>query len=263
MTFVRSTPAERGRAALGAAALTAALGYALVAGLALRGTTSSEATLQLFEAEPVVPPAPRERLQPHRVPSDRREGRAAPPNLRSEPTAVVAPVPVVPLPTPPPVVVAPIAGLGAAPTAGNADIRGPGTGAGGEGDGRGSGGEGDGSGDGGAETPPRWVRGELRDSDYPEAAAEAGVGGTVGVRYLVWTDGRVRECEVTRSSGSPELDAMTCRLIERRFRFRPSRDARGRPVPATIVENHSWEIQREPAEPAERPRRRSGWPWSR
>lgn len=263
MTFVRSTLAERGRAALAATALTAALGYALIAGLALRGAISPEEALQLFEVETVVPPAPRERLQPHRIPSSRREGRASPPNLRSEPTEIVAPVPAVPLPVPPPVVAAPIAGVGAAPTAGSADIAGPGTGAGGEGDGRGSGGEGDGDGAGGAETPPRWVRGQLRDSDYPDAAAEAGIGGMVGVRYLVWTDGRVRECDITRSSGSPELDATTCRLIEERFRFRPSRDARGRPVPAIIVENHSWLIRREPQTPASPPKRRLGWPWSR
>lgn len=260
MTFVRSTPAERGRAALAATALTVALGYALVAGLALRSTASPEEALQLFEVQPVAPPPLRERLEPHRTPSSRREGRASPPNLRSEATQVVAPVPVVPLPVPPPVVAAPIAGVGSAPTAGNADIVGPGTGAGGEGDGRGSGGEGDGSGDGGAEMPPRWVRGQLRDSDYPDAAAEAGISGTVGVRYLVWTDGRVRECDVTRSSGDAELDAITCRLIEERFRFRPSRDARGRPVPAVIVENHSWEIQREPQAPPARPKRRLGWP---
>lgn len=260
MTFVLSTPAERGRAALGAAALTVALGYALVAGLALRGGASPEEALQLFDIGPEPPPPPRERIDPHRIPSARREGRASPPNLRSEPTEVVAPVPVVPPLTPPPVVAAPIPGPGAAATAGNADIVGPGTGAGGEGNGRGSGGEGDGSGDGGAETPPRWVRGELRDSDYPEAAADAGIGGTVGVRYLVWTDGRVRECDITRSSGSPELDATTCRLIEQRFRFRPSRDGRGRPVPAVIVENHSWVFQREPAAPSARPKRRFGWP---
>jgi periplasmic protein TonB len=258
MTFVRSTRVERGRAALGAAALTAALGYALVAGLALRSGVSPEEALSIFEVGP--PPPPREKIVPHRNPSHRREGAASPPNLRSEPTEIVAPAPVVPLPIPPPVIAAPIAGVGAAPSAGNADVVGPGTGSGGEGDGRGSGGEGDGSGDGGAETPPRLVRGELRDSDYPEGAAEAGIGGTVGVRYLVWTDGRVRECTITRSSGSAELDATTCRLIEQRFRFQPSRDERGRPVPALIVESHSWMVRREPAEePPPRPRRRFGF----
>lgn len=260
MTFVRSTRMERARAALGAAALTAALGYALVAGLALGSGASPREALTLFEVGPEPPPPPPEKLVPHRTPSSRREGAASPPNLRSEPTEIVAPEPVVPLSVPTPVVAAPIAGIGSAPTAGSAEMVGPGTGAGGEGDGRGSGGEGDGSGAGGEEIPPRWVRGQLRDSDYPDGAAEAGIGGTVGVRYLVWTDGRVRECEVTQSSGSAELDATTCRLIEERFRFRPSRDARGRPVPAAIVENHSWEIHREPAE-AEAPRRRRRFGW--
>ena len=239
--------------------LTAALGYALVAGLAIGSGKSPEEALQIFEVGPEPPPPPREKIVPHRNPSHRREGAASPPNLRSEPTEVVAPTPVVPLPIPPPVIAAPIAGVGSAPTAGNADVRGPGTGSGGEGNGRGSGGEGDGSGDGGAEIPPQQVRGELRDSDYPEGAAEAGIGGTVGVRYLVRTDGRVRECTITHSSGSAELDATTCRLIEQRFRFHPSRDRSGRPVPALIVENHSWMVQREPEEPPARRRRRFGF----
>jgi protein TonB len=264
MTFVRSTRMERARAALSAAALTAILGYALVAGLALGSGASPQEALTIFQVGPEPPPPPREKLAPRPVHSSRREGAASPPNLRSEPTELVAPVPVVPLPVPPPVVTAPLAGAGKDSSAGSADVVGPGTGSGGEGNGRGSGGDGDGDGDGGAETPPRWTRGQLKDSDYPEAAAEAGLGGTVGVRYLVWTDGRVRDCEITRSSGSRELDATTCRLIEERFRFRPSRDGRGRPVPAVIVENHSWMIHQEPAEdPAPRPRRRLGWLWSR
>ncbi|MDV3458317.1 energy transducer TonB [Sphingomonas sp. HF-S4] len=257
MDYGGSTRGQRARGAAVAAGLTAALGYALVLGLALsRGAPPDEA-LTTFDVGPEPPPPPREKLQEHRVPSSRPEGAASPPNIRSEPTEMVAPIPVIPLPVPNPVIAAPVAGTGSDPSAGSADVLGPGTGAGGEGDGRGSGGEGDGSGDGGAETPPRWVRGGLKDSDYPDGAAEAGIGGTVGVRYLVWTDGRVRDCEITRSSGSAELDATTCRLIEARFRFRPSRDARGRPVPATIVENHSWMIRAEPAEAAPPRRRRA------
>ena len=37
-------------------------------------------------------------------------------------------------------------------------------------------------------------------------------------------------CEVVKSSGSAELDGTTCRLIERRFRYRPARDAQGRAI---------------------------------
>ncbi|MEH3121922.1 MAG: TonB family protein [Sphingomonas phyllosphaerae] len=69
----------------------------------------------------------------------------------------------------------------------------------------------------------------------------------MAVKYLVWSDGRVRDCRVTKSSGNATLDATTCRLIQRRFRYDPSRDAEGRPVPAWIVENHEWIIVPEPA----------------
>ena len=259
MTFVRSTRAERGRAALGAAALTGLLGYALVAGLALgRGASPAEA-LQLFEVGPEPPPPPREKRVPHRVRSSRPEGAASPPNLHSEPTEIVAPVPVIPVPVPPPVVAAPVAGVGNAPTAGNADVIGPGTGSGGEGNGRGGGGAGDGDGDGGAETPPQRIRGDMRDAPYPPGAAEAGIGGTVSVRYYVEIDGRVSDCDVTRSSGNAELDAATCGFIVRRFRFRPARDGRGRPVPSAIIENHSWEVEQLPEEAPPKRRRRFGW----
>ena len=87
-------------------------------------------------------------------------------------------------------------------------------------------GAGDGAGDGG--TPPRHVRGRLRDSDYPRGLGEAGIEGTVSVRYAVAVDGRVSDCAIAHSSGSVVLDATTCRLIEQRFRLSPSRDAAGR-----------------------------------
>jgi protein TonB len=82
----------------------------------------------------------------------------------------------------------------------------------------------------------------LKDSDYPDDGAETGIRGRVFVRYVVETDGRVSRCRVTRSSGSRELDALTCRLIEQRFRYDPSLDAAGRPVESTIVESHDWSM---------------------
>ena len=78
-------------------------------------------------------------------------------------------------------------------------------------------------GDGGAETPPVWKRGRLTDADYPRELGEAGFQGIVSVKFLVWVDGRVRDCRVTKSSGNAILDATTCRLIRQRFRARPIR----------------------------------------
>lgn len=240
MTVALSSRNDRMKAALGAAAIQALLGYALITGLAVNMSAVVDDGLKLFEIAPEPPPPPPDPVVPHRVQSEKPEGAASPPNLTSKATQVVAPPPIVPLVIPPPIIAAPKASTGNDASSGAADVRGPGTGSGGIGDGTGSGGSGDGGGSGGEYTAPRWVRGSLRDSDYPRGLGEAGIQGTVAVRYVVNTDGRVSDCEVTGSSGSDILDDTTCRLIEQRFRFRPSRDDRGRPVRATIVENHSW-----------------------
>jgi len=239
---------DRIRAALAAALIHLLLGYALLTGFGVPVAAKLGETLQLID---VMPPArPPEKLAPNPKKSARREGRASPPNLKALATEVVVPPPIVPPIKPPPqVVTAKVAGVGAAAAAGNAAIVGPGTGSGGVGNGAGSGGAGDGDGDGGDETPPRLKKGRLKNSDYPRGAGEAGIEGTVSVRYTVGIDGRVSDCEITRSSGNDELDRTTCRLIEERFRYDPSRDARGHPVPSIIVENHSWIIKPEPAPP--------------
>lgn len=111
----------------------------------------------------------------------------------------------------------------------------------GDGRGRGSSGAGEGNGD----TPPRWLKGHITNSDYPSAAAERDIGGTVTVRYVVELNGRVSRCLVARSSGDASLDATTCRLIEKRWRYAPSRDERGAPVEAEIEEDHEWVPRRD------------------
>ena len=219
--------------------------FALWLGLAPAKTLSLEDPLKLFGVTLPAPP-PKEEPRPKPVRNFRPAGEAAPPNLRAKPTELVAPEPIVvpPMP-PPPVVVAPVAGPGADASAGAAPVPGPGTGAGGEGNGFGAGGEGDG--DGAGDVPPRRVGGRIRDSDYPLEASEAGVSGTVGVRFVVDINGRVPSCEVTRSSGSRLLDDTTCGLIVRRYRFRPAQDARGRPFRSVIVQNETWVIDEEEA----------------
>ncbi len=223
-----------------------ALGYAIFASWAPGASIRISADMATIRPTAITPPPQViPARQPHRA---RKQGAASPPNLRANPTETVAPLPVLPV-LPVPVVTAPKAGAGPDATAGASTVAGPGTGAGGSGTGSGSGGYGDGDGDGGGETPPRQIKGRLKNSDYPAAAGEAGVGGTVAVRYVVETDGGVSDCEVTRSSGSRILDETTCRLIRERFRFRPSLDKQGRPVAAAIVENHSWYVQHDDAEP--------------
>jgi len=212
------------------------------------------------EPEPVVsrppPRAPSETENKRFTP--REEGGSSPPNLRSQASPLVAPTPVVQMPVRQPVVVAPIAGTGNSPSQGAALVPGPGTGSGGLGNGTGSGvgGGGPGGGGYGEYRPPRQIRGRLRDSDYPPGLGEGGVHGTVGVIFTVLANGRVSDCRIRASSGSAVLDETTCRLIERRFVYEPSRDPDGRPVDSRIIENHSWIVEDDPAQAEAPPRRR-------
>lgn len=244
MTLARPDWRDRLRAAIPTGVIVAGLGYALVIGLGYAPPLPVPApALDSFDVTPPAPPPP-PRIQPKKVQTHRPRGAAAPPNIRSQATEVVAPPPIVVLPPPPaPVIVAPVAGTGADPSQGASDRPGPGTGAGGIGNGRGSGGSGDGDGYG-EETPPRRIKGRIKDSDYPEAAADAGASGTVQVRYFVNVDGRVSGCVVTQSSGNAALDETTCQLIEQRYRYDPSRDADGRPVRSIIVVNQDWVLER-------------------
>lgn len=250
MQAISSFDRSRAVSALAAVAVQALLLWALIAGLAVHMPRVVEQGLALFAVPVDPPPKPKVRIEPAKQRIKRPEGAASPANLRNRATEVAAPEPVVPVVLPPPpVVTAPVPADGAAANTGASNVPGPGTGSGGIGDGTGSGGAGDGDGGGWQdETPPRWRSGRLRDSDYPGDLGELGAGGTVSVRYVVRTDGRVDRCRVTRSSGHAELDAITCRLIEQRFRYRPSLDARGRPVEATIVEDHSWVSEIDPNE---------------
>lgn len=244
-----SSPRERAGGAVAALAVTCALGIVLALGLAVHGQLAgNEPGVALFDILPEPEPKPKVERMPER--NTRPSGEAAPPNLRSRATEVAAPKPVVPIVVPPLVIAAEKPADAAEATSGAAEVAGPGTGAGGQGNGFGGGGRGDGDGAGDPDaTPPRQIRGRIRDSDYPEDLADAGIGGRVTVLFLVQTDGRVPECDVVGSSGIPRLDALTCRLIRERFRFRPSRDGRGRPVPALVRESHEWVFERLPPEP--------------
>ena len=98
---------------------------------------------------------------------------------------------------------------------------------------------------GGLLTRAALVKGRLKNSDYPRSARKAGAEGTVHVRFLVNPDGHVGGCTVTKSSGHAALDATTCRLIKRRFRYRPARDAQGRATSDVVVGEQLWWIRQD------------------
>ena len=203
---------ERWTALAGVVAVHLAVGILLWQGLSERAMRPGEAPLKLVTLEP-PPPTPLKALAPR---PDRTA--AAPPAPKADPRPLAAPPPLVPQPVTRPA--APVAGSGDQARAGAASA----------GSGTGAGGLGDGAGGGGNSRHAEWLAGGIDDRDYPPAFKRAGLAGQVAVRFTVRTDGRVEDCRVDRSSGSAELDALTCALVERRLRYAPARDSAGRAV---------------------------------
>lgn len=233
---------EKSASALAASVIVALIAGMLVFGLQVnRGVREAGALVSvLFRPEP-PPQAEQRRQSTVKAENDAPKGAPAPPNLRNRATSAVAPPVRMPILSPPPIVVATQAGVGDARSTGAADRSGPGQGAGGQGAGNGGGGNG---GDGGgAVIGPRHVSGRLSFTDLPGDVLVGGGTAQVGVRYTVRTDGRVGDCRIEASSGIASVDAMACRLIRKRFRFRPARDGSGRAVEAIVVENHGWTVE--------------------
>jgi TonB family protein len=85
--------------------------------------------------------------------------------------------------------------------------------------------------------------------DYPAEAIRNGEQGSVEVSLTVGADGKVADCIVKQSSGSPSLDVQTCRIMWTRAHFTPARDGQGRAVNDTYRQRINWELpEGDPAE---------------
>lgn len=69
--------------------------------------------------------------------------------------------------------------------------------------------------------------GSISDEDYPSKMAREGKSGSVIANFIVNEFGRVENCKATVSSGYNELDDETCKLITRRYRYKPAIDKMG------------------------------------
>ena len=223
-------PRERVYALAAVVVLQAGLTVALITGLRVDVTHPGDVVQRLVDiAIPKPPPPPPPPVRPPPKPQHHQVAapKAAPEKLGGSPG---------PKPAHAPPSVAPIV-----PVKPTTAPSGGGTGTGpalGAGAGGGTGGNSYGDDDGG--TDLEQIAGEIRDSDYPKQLGEMGIGGHVIVTFTVQTNGRVTGCHVTRSSRVPELDNLTCRLVEQRFRFRPSTDRYGRPVSEEADYDHEW-----------------------
>jgi len=93
--------------------------------------------------------------------------------------------------------------------------------------------------------PARNWRSWITTEDYPPGAIRENVQGLVVISVTIGTDGHVRSCLVTQSSGSRLLDDATCRLYTLRARFTPAKDADGNPTTAQRTIHYRWQIPNE------------------
>jgi protein TonB len=79
-------------------------------------------------------------------------------------------------------------------------------------------------------------------NDYPSRALREEKEGVTRFSVQIDANGRVTSCNVTGSSGTPELDSTTCSLIQRRARFNPATDGEGKPTSGSWSSSVRWQI---------------------
>jgi protein TonB len=78
--------------------------------------------------------------------------------------------------------------------------------------------------------------------DYPSRALREDREGVTRFQVSVGPDGKVQSCSVTGSSGHPDLDDATCKLVTRRARFNPATDGEGHPTSGSYSNSVRWQI---------------------
>jgi protein TonB len=90
-------------------------------------------------------------------------------------------------------------------------------------------------------SPSEWVTTE----DYPARALREERAGTTRFHMTVGTNGRPTDCQITSSSGSPDLDEATCTYAQRRARFSPAMDTDGQPTTGSYNGTVRWVIPKD------------------
>ena len=224
---------DKGRAVVAVVAIHAALLFVLLQMSGKMNLAGPQSVLQIINLTEAPPPPPPPQVRQQAKPK-RKEGGSAPKNIKSEATEVAAPKPRIVTPPVQKIAAAETPRLGAAPTQGASDVRGPGTGAGGTGTGTGSGSGGNGpggGGDGGVADPPHLVTPVLRGRDIPrETLDQWPRGATVFMRLRVDARGYVSECTIDRGTSVASIDNTLCNLAHDRLRFRPAVNRSGQAV---------------------------------
>lgn len=206
----------------------AGLAAIILSGLNVHSVARTIERLKTFDiSEPPPPPPPAQQ-------AERAKREAGAPAKKAEPASVVAPKPKIVVPAKTPIVAAPIAGRGSAPSSG-AVAAGTGTGAGGSGTGPGGGGSGDFS----RFSPARMLN-KIPDREYRRISGGLIPRGSATISFRVSADGRMSGCRIVRSSGDSSVDSVVCDTATRYLRFSPARDPDGHAIAQDMTYTPSW-----------------------
>ena len=89
--------------------------------------------------------------------------------------------------------------------------------------------------------PQSWVT----QDDYPPSALRENRQGAVTISFTINEQGRIDACQVTQSTGSSDLDEAACRLVTRRGKYAPAKDAGGAPVKQSASLRFRWVLPTE------------------
>ncbi|MDB5737300.1 MAG: energy transducer TonB [Sphingomonas bacterium] len=89
--------------------------------------------------------------------------------------------------------------------------------------------------------PAEWVT----TDDYPSSALRSGQEGRSVLRLDIGANGQPTACSVVQSSGSDDLDRTACRVLMRKARFTPAKDAQGEATTATYTSSVLWRIPKD------------------
>ena len=78
--------------------------------------------------------------------------------------------------------------------------------------------------------------------DYRSSWINRELTGVARFRVQVGTDGRVKQCTVTVSSGHSELDRATCDLVTQRARFEAARNTDGEKTTGSYSSAVAWQL---------------------
>jgi len=212
---------EKTIAAVITAIILAAVGYAFITGLAFNVMKKTAEKLNVIDIKTPPPPPPKKPPPPPKeTPKVESPPIVTPPPI-VQPPQVQSPVQVTPIPQPPrPPIAAPIAPNPPPPPPAKPS--------------QASGAKPKGS-------PGDWVSSD----DYPPSALRNNEAGVTGFRLDIDGTGHATNCTVTSSSGFPDLDQTACRLLIRRARFTPAKDAAGNGIATTYPSSVRWQIPKD------------------